>query len=140
VNGIGPWTTLLGAVEALAIVGEPSRSAATYDLIIQAIEGGALFRQWDLRSLHTLAGIAARCDERWEPSERHFRIAIEQAERLPVRLEAAEARRFYAEMLVARRSPGDASTAGRLVDEAAGVYERAGMRAHLQLTRSLLDV
>jgi hypothetical protein len=139
VAGIGAWTTLLGGVEALAVVGEHAEAAALYPQISAAIEDGTLHREWDLRSLHTLAGISARCAERWVDAERHFVAAIEEADRVPLRLEAAEARRFYGEMVIARGGRGDSDRARELLTPALEIYERAGMPMHASIARALLE-
>jgi len=138
-TGIGSWTTMFGGVEALAMIDEHAEAAALAPLIGEAISQGTLHREWDLRSLHTLAGIAARCAGRWDDAERHFQKAIALADAVPIRLEAAESRRFYAEMLLARGRPGDPARAGELLGQALEIYDPAGMKMHARIARELLE-
>jgi tetratricopeptide (TPR) repeat protein len=135
--GIGAWTTALAAIEALALVEERSAAASLGPVVGAALEQGTLHREFDLRSLHTIAGIAARCAERWSDAERSFDVAISAADSVPLHLEAADARRYYAEMLLARGKRADRDRARELANEALKVYERAGMPMHVGLAREL---
>jgi hypothetical protein len=75
---------------------------------------------------------------KWDLAEDHFQTALRQAEELPYEIEAAETRRFYAEMLVVRNAAGDRDRARSLVDEALVVYRRIGMPRHEELARRLV--
>jgi tetratricopeptide (TPR) repeat protein len=138
-HGLGSSTLMLFAAEALAVMGEDAEAAGFYPLVVDAIESGYLLRQWDLRSLQTLAGIAARCAGRFDDAERHFLAAIRESERIPVRLEVADAGRFFAEMLLARNAAGDRTHARELAEGAFVVYEKAGMPLHAGIARSQVE-
>ncbi len=138
-HGLGSETSMLFAVEALAVIGEDDEAAGFYPLIVDAIDAGFLLRQWDLRSIRTLAGIAARCAGRFDDAEHHFLAAIEECERIPVRLEVADAGRFYAEMFLARGAPEDRARARELGEGALIVYEKAGMSLHAGRARGLVE-
>jgi hypothetical protein len=61
---------------------------------------------------------------------------LRQADDLPLRLEQAETRRFYAGMLLDRDGPGDGEEAARFATEAAAVYRRMGVPGHVTLTNT----
>jgi hypothetical protein len=87
----------------------------------------------------TVAGIGAAAAHEWGPAEDHFRIAMQQAESFPHRLEQAEIRRFHAMMLIDRAAPGDRKTARTLLSEALETYTKIAMPRHIEMTQTLLD-
>jgi hypothetical protein len=91
------------------------------------------------RFTQTIAGIAAAAAGKWEASEEHFRVALNQTESLPYRLEQAEVRRFHAMMLLDRGARGDPEKAQTLLNEAQETYMRIGMPRHLEMMRNLLE-
>jgi len=137
-NTLNAWTVLLGAVEAFAVMGEKKKSAELYPLVREAIETRAVVRYQDYRLLETVAGIAAAAGERWDDAEGHFRAALALAETMPHRLEAADARRFYAQMLIERRRAQDCDLARKLLKEAITGYRQIGMPRHRKMAEALL--
>jgi tetratricopeptide (TPR) repeat protein len=137
-NGVGSWTVLFAAVEALAVLGERAEAAKFYPLVLEAMKTGNLFRAFDFRLLDTLAGIAAGAGENWVQAEEHFRTALRRAEELPHVIEQPEARRFYARMLLDRSAPGDRETARKLLTEAIEMYRRIGMPKHVEMAEAML--
>jgi hypothetical protein len=91
------------------------------------------------RFSQTVAGIAAAAAGQWEAAEEHFQTALHQAEAVPHRLEQAEIRRFHALMLMDRATPGDRERAGGLLRQARETYEQIDMRAHGEITQTLID-
>jgi tetratricopeptide (TPR) repeat protein len=136
-HGIGSWTSLFYAVEALAMIGEEAEAARLYPLFADAIDSGFLLRQWDLRSINTVAGIAAHCGAAYDEAERHFEAALQDAARIPAKLEAVDGARYYATMLLARDAEGDRAHAEELAHGAAEAYRSAGMPLHERLAREL---
>jgi DNA-binding CsgD family transcriptional regulator len=137
-SGLGAWTGLLMATEALALLGAWDEAAAPYDLVVAAMAAGNVLRGYDNRLLQAIAGLAAGAAERWDLAEDHFREALHLAETLPHRLDQADVRRLYALMLMRRHGPGDGALAHRLLVEAAVRYRALGMPRHLQLAQTLL--
>jgi len=136
---IGNSILLAAAVEALWLIGEREEAATHYDaLLAYGEKTGTAVRTWDARLLETLAGIAAAAGRNWATAERHFEAAIAQADALPHATEAADARRFFAEMLAERDGPGDRDRARDLLTDAAARYTRLGMSRHTLLAEELL--
>ncbi|MFY9585937.1 MAG: tetratricopeptide repeat protein, partial [Actinomycetota bacterium] len=133
---LGAVTAMLFAVEALAMVGDDEEAASFYPIVTDLVDKGFVLRQWDLRSTRTLAGLAARCAGRTEDAERHFGEAMRDADRIPVRLEAADTGRFHAEMLLAK---GERAGAAELARGALAIYETAGMPMHATLARAIVE-
>jgi tetratricopeptide (TPR) repeat protein len=129
-NSFTSWTVLLGMVETLSMIGAKQQAADLYPLVVEAIDTGTVVRLLDLRLLETVAGIAAAAGEDWQAAEGHFERALHLAATLPVVIEQPEVRRFYSEMLRARRATGDREKADRLSAEARELYARLGMPAH----------
>ena len=72
-----------------------------------------------------------------KPAEKHFQIAMRQAEFFPDRLEQAEIRRFHAMMLKDRAARGDREKARTLLREALATYTQIGMPRHIEMTQAL---
>ena len=121
------------------MLGERSQAGELYPLVRELIGTGAVLL-WPLcRFTQTTAGIAAAAAGRWDASEDHFRIALQQAESLPYRLEEAEIRRFHAMMLIDRAASADREKARRLLKEAIASYSRIGMPRHIEIAQTLLE-
>jgi tetratricopeptide (TPR) repeat protein len=139
-NSIGSWWMLALVIEGLVMLGEQSQAAQLYPLARELIGTGAVVVHWPiLRFTHTIAGIAAAAARQWEAAEDHFRIAMQQAEAVPQRLEQAEIRRFHAMMLIDRAAPGDREKAQTLLREALESYAQIGMPRHIEMARALLN-
>jgi tetratricopeptide (TPR) repeat protein len=90
------------------------------------------------RLTQTVAGIAAHAGGRFDRASVHFEEALRQAAELPMVLEGAEARRFYAGMLAERDAPGDRERARQLLEEALETYRSVGTVRHADLAESML--
>jgi tetratricopeptide (TPR) repeat protein len=129
----------LGAIEALAVLGEREAAAALYPIAAHTIGMQRKARGIDHRLMDTLAGIAAGCAGEWDTAERHFEAAVALAKDIPYRIEEADAYRFHAQMLMDRCAPGDSARARELLDQAIVCYQRNGMQRHEKLAREMLD-
>jgi tetratricopeptide (TPR) repeat protein len=138
-NSIGSWTMLLLAVEGLFVLGERQRAAEFYPLVCELLSTEAICVAWVAPFPRTIAGVAAAASEQWESSEQHFRIAWDQAEKFPHRLEQAEIRRFYASMLLNRGASNDREKARRLLIEAGAIYAEIGMPRHVGIADRFLE-
>jgi len=137
---IGTDILLTAAVEALWLLGEKDEAARWYDAILEyRSKTGTVVRTWDARLVETIAGIAATAGRNWETAERHFETAIAEADALPHAIEAADARRLYAQMLAERGGDGDAERARALLADAIVRYRRLGMPKHVAITEELLS-
>jgi hypothetical protein len=105
----------------------PHEAAALDPLVIDALEHRGEWITFDCRLTRTRAAIAAASAGHYREGEEVFRSALEAAEELDLRIEAADVRRLLAGMLLQRAGEGDAAEAGRLLDEASASYARMGM-------------
>jgi hypothetical protein len=138
-NALGTWLMLVTAIEGLVILGEQSQAAELYPLARELVATGAVTLWGAGRFIQPIAGIAATAAREWAAAEDHFRIAMQQAESFPHRLEQADIRRFHAMMLLDRAARGDHEKARTLLNEALETYAHVGMPRHIEITRTLLD-
>jgi tetratricopeptide (TPR) repeat protein len=87
--------------------------------------------------LEIVAGIAAAAGQQWDAAEAHYQTALRLADEMPFISEQAEARYWYARMLVDRDAPGDRERARDLLDTALTVYRRIGMPWHIERAEAL---
>ena len=137
VNTLGSWNVLFGSIEALAVAGRRDEAAALHPLVVDALEHRGEWITFDCRLTRTRAAIAAASAGRYEEAEEVFRSALEAADELDLRIEAADVRRLLAGMLLERAGDDDAAEAGRLLDEASASYARMGMLRFESLARSM---
>lgn len=123
---------VLAAAEGLAVLGAHAEAAALAGAVDTALATGLVLTGVDLRLVHTVAGLVATNPD---VADGHFGAAVDQADTLPHRVEAAEARRFWGEALLRR---GERARARELLTEAAERYRRLGMPAHRTLTAARL--
>jgi tetratricopeptide (TPR) repeat protein len=134
----GVLDAYLAAVEGLVMLDERDEAARVYSVARAAQEhGDRLFRGWDYRLQHTIAGMAATAAGDHDAAEVYFRDAIELTRTLPFRLEEPEAYRFYARMLIERDASGDRAKARDYIARAAEAYRTLGMTKHLELTHAM---
>ncbi len=88
--------------------------------------------------LETIAGIAAAAGRKWDAAETHYQTAVRLADEMPFVSEQAEARYWYARMLVDHDSPGDRVRAGELLHRALEVYRKIGMPWHVERAEKLV--
>ncbi|HXA42688.1 MAG TPA: AAA family ATPase [Candidatus Solibacter sp.] len=132
-SGRGAWTELFCDVETLAVAGEHARAAELYPLLAEALASRVVIRPLDSRLIETLAGIAAASGEDWPAAATHFETAIRLAAELPARLEAADARRFYALMLETQGAQSSLEKARQLRAEARDIYLSMEMPRHAEM-------
>ena len=85
-----------------------------------------------------VAGIAASCGQQWDVAQEHFETALRQADELPHKIAQPETRRWYAQMLLDRNTPGDRDKARTLLGEAVEMYRTIGMPKHLEMAERML--
>jgi tetratricopeptide (TPR) repeat protein len=134
----GSWSMLALVIEGLVMLGEYSKAAELYPLVCELLDTGAVVLWSISRFTQTIAGLAASSARKLEAAEKHFRIAMKQAESFPNVLEQAEIRRFHAMMLVDRTAPGDRNKAQTLLTQALETYKQIGMPRHIEMTRTLI--
>jgi tetratricopeptide (TPR) repeat protein len=134
------WGLMLAlVVEGLGTLGERTKAAQLYPLVLELIATGTVWLWPISRLTQTIAGIAAAAARQWDAAEEHFQIAMQQARSLPNVLEHAEIHRFHAMMLIDRDGPSDREKAQTLLREALAAYDRIGMPRHIDLAQTLLD-
>ena len=137
-NFRGSWWMLALVVEGLTMLSEQAQAGRLYPLVRELIDTGAV-ALWPIsRFSQTIAAIAAAAAREWKAAEGHFKIALQQAESYPDRLEQAEIRRFHAMMLIDRAARGDRDKARTLLDEALKSYTQIGMPRHVEMARKLV--
>jgi tetratricopeptide (TPR) repeat protein len=132
------WTYTFIAVESFYLCRQYERAAALGPLLEEALRTGTVMNTF-ARLIHTLAGMAAAAASDWDAAQRHYEAAIHLAEQLPHLIEQADARRFYAQMLLDRSSSGDRDLARSLLSHALEIYDRIGMPRHAALATAILD-
>ncbi len=133
----GSWWMLGPVIEGLFVLGEHAQAGQLYPLVRELIDTGAVVT-WPIpRYTQTIAGLAAAAAHQWEAAEKHFQVAMRQAEFFPDFLEQAEIRRFHAMMLRDRANPGDHKRAQALLDDALETYAHIGMPRHIEMTQAL---
>ena len=128
---------VLGATEALAVIGERERAHALYPWVLEVKKRGMVVVNAAVSSIETSAGIAAACGGDWETAERHHETALQQAEAMPHKILQPETRRWYARMLLDRDAPGDRDKARTLLGEATEMYQTIGMPKHLEMVEKM---
>lgn len=134
----GAWTMLLRAVEGLMVLGERERAAAISSLLDGALATGTVFAPHATRLVQTVAGIGATARGDWQRADEHFETALRQAQEMPFVCEQADARRWYARMLLDRGAPDDRDRAQRFLEEASTIYRQIGMPRHIEMVEGLL--
>ncbi|HEV3134076.1 MAG TPA: AAA family ATPase [Acidimicrobiia bacterium] len=137
-NSEKSWGVAAAAVEAFTILGEAEEAAALYRVMVELAATGSLMRSWDYRLLATLEGMSAACAREWDRAEAHFDEALRLSLELPMRLEALDARRFYAQMLVARGRSRDLDRAREHLARAAAGYVAFEMPRHEAMANAIL--
>ena len=126
-------------IEGLVMLGKQSQAGELYPLARELVATGAVALWPIFRFTQTIAGIAAAAAHQWEAAEEHFRVAMQQAESFPYRLEQAEIRRFHAMMLLDRAVRGDREKARTLLTQAMDSYRRIEMPRHVEMAQMLLN-
>jgi tetratricopeptide (TPR) repeat protein len=139
-GGWGGWLMLLSVVEGLIVLGEMDQAAELYPLVRHCMERTRVVNTFlnDARLLERIAAMAAAAGSQWEAAEAHFARALEQAERLPHRLEKAHTQRFYGRFLLERGADGDPDRARSLLQQAVAGYRSMRMPRHEAMARELL--
>ena len=141
VNGYGPSYLAAAAIEALTVIGDREQASDFYPLLREHIATTGVVLHWlSPYLLQRVAGIGAMAGRQWDLAEEHFQTALQQAHELPFDIEAAETRRWYAQMLLDRNAPGDRHQATDLMKAAIPLYRRLGMPRHEGLTRTPLPI
>jgi tetratricopeptide (TPR) repeat protein len=138
-NTAGSWLMLALAIEGLVMLGDHSQAGQLYPLTCELIGTGPVVLWLIFRFTQTIAGVAAAAAHQWDAAEEHLRIAMQQAESFPNRLEQAEIRRFHAMMLMDRAAPGDRERAQTLLREALETYTHIVMPRHIEMIQMLQD-
>lgn len=122
------------------MLGEHDRAAELYPLVPELLQTGTVITSGSgLGLVEKTAGIAAAAGERWAAAEAHFERALKQAEAIPHRIDQADARRWWAWMLLDRDASGDRDRARRLLDQARSIFGDIGMPLHVTIVNELLD-
>ncbi|WP_219420118.1 hypothetical protein [Pseudonocardia nigra] len=100
-SSLGGRFTTLAVAEGLAVLGDRDAAAALAGEVDEALAGGLVLTFVDLRLVCTVAGLAAAAGD-GPAADEHFRAAVAQADALPHRIEAANARRLWAHALLDR--------------------------------------
>lgn len=124
-NPFGAWLNVAALVPGLAAIGRRDEAASFARNTEAMIEKGLVCPTCTDTS-YLVAGIATGCASEWDASEAHFRQSLETAARLPLRVEEASARVWYADMLRRRDGPGDRQRARVLCGEAESLAARLG--------------
>jgi tetratricopeptide (TPR) repeat protein len=136
-NTIGSWCALFKVIEGLAVLGESAQAAALYPLVVEALAKDSVVTFDASQLLDTVAGIAAAAGRRWDAAETHYQTALGLADQMPFVSAQAEARYWYARMLVERNVTDDRRQAIALLDRAVAIYHQVGMPWHVTRAAAL---
>lgn len=139
VRSTGGWWSLVLAAEGLAVLGERDLLVTLYPRIAEAARTEWVLSAVGFQQFKKVGGLAAAAIGKYDEAETFFRDALEEAERIPIKLEQPEVRRWYAKMLIDRDGPGDREKARELLEEAIDGYRTLGMPRHLEMAKELLD-
>jgi class 3 adenylate cyclase/tetratricopeptide (TPR) repeat protein len=135
----GSWCILHGTVEGLALLGQREAAAELYPLVLETNRTGSTFANvYMVRQTETVAGIAAHAARLWDEAERHFTASMRIADEMPIRIEQAEARYYFAMMLAERDRDEDRKRAREVAEEALEIYRDVGMPFHAERAEALL--
>jgi class 3 adenylate cyclase/tetratricopeptide (TPR) repeat protein len=138
VNGIGPWSCMLGFVEAFYVCGLYEQAASLEPLIERVLKLEERWITYDGRLVETRAGLVAAAARRWDEAERYFATARKVAEEMANRLELADLGRLHARMLLDRAGTGDHTRAAEMLEGALAAYRTFGMPAYAAESERLL--
>jgi len=136
---LGFWAGLSIAVEALILLGERPKAAATRPLLDRAIEAGVVVLPYTNRLVQVSAALAAWADGDWLAAQEHLAHGEVDAGKSGDLIQDADIKRFRALMLLDRSAAGDIDVAGQLLREAAEEYGRIGMPHHVAVVEALLN-
>jgi hypothetical protein len=122
------FTAVCVLAECCALFGDQERAAELYELILPFRDCNVQVSQaafWG--SSERFLGLLAAATGRWEDAQAHFGSAIAKNEASGCPIAAAVVRRDLAEMLLARRAPGDVEAAVALLDAMLQAATAAGM-------------
>jgi tetratricopeptide (TPR) repeat protein len=136
-NTIGSWCALFKVIEGLAMVGDSTHAATLYPLVVEALANDTVVTFDSSHLLDTVAGMAAAAGGRWDVAEAHYQTALRLADQMPFVSEQAEARYWYARMLVDRDAAEDRRNAKPLLEAALAIYRRIGMPWHVTRAEAL---
>jgi tetratricopeptide (TPR) repeat protein len=111
--------------EALARVGAAERATELFEHVRDLRRRGVV-RGYDTTIVDTVLGSVAGAAGEWDDAEAHFEAALQLAGEIDHVSGAADARRAYAAMLLARNRPGDATRAVALLEDALSRFRAIG--------------
>ena len=133
--------------ETCSLIGDAARAQILYDLLVPHRDCNVQVTQaafWG--SSERFLGLLAATMSRLDAASGHFAAAIARNEASGAPMAAAVVRRDYAEILLARRAPGDLDAAAQLLTQMLDAARAAGMsvlvdhlQSRLQEVRRLLD-
>lgn len=126
------YRVLWAAAETLHVCGDAARAGSLYPAVRRSLESGQLFTFYTQRSLALVAALTAFDAGELDAARAHFEEALRIADELPIAVERAEVRRFYADALTTAW-PQEAPLAAALREEAAAIYSQLGMARHQAL-------
>jgi tetratricopeptide (TPR) repeat protein len=134
------FTAVCVLAESCALFGDEVRAAELYEMILPFKDRNVQVSQaafWG--SAERFLGLLAAATGRWDDAQAHFESAIAKNEASGCPIAAAVVRRDLAEMLLARRGPGDVETAVALLGAMLEAATAAGMSVLADRLRERLE-
>jgi tetratricopeptide (TPR) repeat protein len=127
----GEWLFCLSVLsEVAAHLRDAEQAAVLYRLLLPYEQLNAQASgEISIGCVARYLGILASTISRWDDAARHFERALELNARMGARPWVARTQCDYADMLLARRAPGDTEQAELLLSKALATYQELGMRA-----------
>jgi len=123
---------LKGSIEALVISGANEDAGRLYPLIAEFLEQVPGKYEFAFGVYDRFAGMAAAAAEDWGNAERHYRDALELADKLPHRIDQARVRYWYARMLQERGMPADNRRRNDFIAKARELSMEMGMHGLIE--------
>jgi tetratricopeptide (TPR) repeat protein len=126
--------------EACALIGDRERAELLYEMLLPFKDRNVQVTQaafWG--SAERFLGLLAAALGRWDVAFEHVESAIAKNEASGCSIAAALVRRDHAEMLLARRAPGDFDTAVALLREMLQAADAAGISVVTSRLQARLD-
>jgi tetratricopeptide (TPR) repeat protein len=134
------FTAMCVLAETCALIGDRVRAELLYELLSPYKDRNVQVTQaafWG--SSERFLGLLAAAMSRWDVASAHFESAIAKNEANSSPMAAGVVRRDYAEMLLARRAPGDLDVAAGLLREMLQAADAAGMSVLVSHLRTQLE-
>ena len=134
------FTAMCVLAEDCALIGDAPRAQRLYELLLPYRDRNVVVTQaayWG--SAERFLGLLATTTRSWDAAAGHFEAALSRNAACGVQPALPIIRRDYAEMMLARRAPGDLNRAADLLGQTLEAAELAGLSQFAELVRARIE-